>query len=117
MAEDTPPPSNGVPGRAKGYLAMVMPLLIQGGPIVSLVLLVLGGVTLWYMNGHIQHQYAGNKELLLLLLAEKERRVELALRVGQCESRQTQQQTRPQFQRTWTIVPWAWVPCDQEGSP
>ena len=73
--------------RAQGWLATLTPWLERGTPVTLLVLLVLGGLTLWLMAKEIQRMQVSQNELVHLLLAEKEKEVQLALRIGACEGK------------------------------
>jgi hypothetical protein len=76
------PPS---PEQARGWIATFYPLLVQGGPVVSLVLLLLGGFQIWYLMGVIATVQTNNRTLVeRLLTAQDTHRAEL-LRYVHCQ--------------------------------
>lgn len=75
------PPS---PERAQRWLTLIWPMLVQGGPVVSLVLLLLGAVQVWYLLGALSRAQGINRELLDRYLACHAQQVELALKVAHC---------------------------------
>jgi hypothetical protein len=73
------------PESAKGWLALLWPLLLQGGPVVSLVLLLLGAFQIWYLLGAISRVQDNNRMLVeRLLKAQDDHRAEL-LRYVHCQ--------------------------------
>lgn len=73
--------------QACGWLALLWPMVERGTPVTLLLLLALGGVTLWHQRAEVDRLHTSQSELVHLLLAEKEKQVQLALRVGVCEGK------------------------------
>lgn len=80
MAEN----GNGNGGRVKGWLGTFLPVVREGGPITLLIVLVLGGLSLWFLNGQMTRQQSLTTDLVQQLLAEKERRITLMERWVHC---------------------------------
>jgi hypothetical protein len=73
------------PDSAKGWLRVVWPALVQGGPALSLVLLLLGAFQVYYLLGVIHTVQVNNKALVeRLLKAQDDHRAEL-LRYVHCQ--------------------------------
>ena len=69
------PPS---PERARGWLAMLLPLAERAGPVLTLVLAVIASLTVWYLLGALAANRAYTVGVIEKLLACQEARVELA---------------------------------------
>lgn len=65
------------------WLGTLLPVVREGGPITLLLMLVLCGITLYYLNGQLSRQQATTTELVHLLLAEKDARVRDAITCNQ----------------------------------
>lgn len=73
------------PERAKGWLAMAWPLLVQGGPVVSLLLLLIGTSLIWLLLGALERSVVRNQVLTeRLLTLQDTHRAEL-LRYVHCQ--------------------------------
>ena len=51
------------PERARGWLNTILPVLREGGPIVSLVLLLIGGLSIWWLLGTYERARIINQQL------------------------------------------------------
>lgn len=102
------------PSRAKRYLDLFWPLLERGTPVTLLLLLLLGGLTLYAQRGEVTRTHAIVERLYQELGEEKEKRVALAFRVGACEagSGRGPHDTRetPWERPSWWAVPAGWQP-------
>lgn len=72
------------PEQSRKWLGLIWPMLVQGGPAVSLLLLLLGAVQVWYLLGALSRAQGINRELLDRYLACHTQQVELALKVAHC---------------------------------
>lgn len=70
------------PERAKGWLGLLLPLMQQGGPVLSLALAVMMAVTVWYLLGVIGENRKVSIDLLEKVLRCQESKVELARQCG-----------------------------------
>ena len=99
-------PGAPVPARVQGAIAYIYPWLERGGPVVSLVLVVVVSIAIWFMHGMMQDALTRhralidtviernkvlldtladrNRELHAALLSEREKRVEMALKYHHC---------------------------------
>lgn len=66
------------PERARGWLDTILPLLREGGPIVSLVLLLLGGVTIWWLMHALDRSQTISLTLYNKLITCFDRQMEIA---------------------------------------
>lgn len=79
------PPDSSTPQTGlKGWMGHLLPVVREGGPITLLIVLLLGGLTLWFLNSQLTRQQDLTTDLVRQLLAEKDKRVELALRAAEC---------------------------------
>jgi len=56
------------PERARGWLNTILPVLREGGPVVSLVLLLIGSVSIWWLLGTYERARNINQQLYERLL-------------------------------------------------
>lgn len=56
-------------GRTSRVLALVLPVLREGGPIVSLALLLIGAAIVHWLIGELRHQQETTRELVERLLS------------------------------------------------
>ena len=71
------------PERAKSWLALVWPILQQGSAPLALLLLLLGGVQVWYLLGLVTHSQETAVRLFTALQESHKQHIELALRCHQ----------------------------------
>jgi len=64
--------------RLGGWLTTLMPILEKGSAVTLLIVLVLSALTLYQMRSMLQRQQAHTEQLVNILLAEKDKRIELA---------------------------------------
>lgn len=69
------------PNGARGWLATIMPLLREGGPVVALVLLCIGSALVWFMVGALERSVVRNHALVDQLQGCLKGQVELVLRL------------------------------------
>ena len=56
------------PERARGWIDTILPVFREGGPVVSLVLFIIGGVTVWWLLGTYERAREINQQLYERLL-------------------------------------------------
>jgi hypothetical protein len=64
------------PERASGWLGVAMPLIREGGPVVTLVVMLLGALVIWWLLGALGRAQMTNRELVERLLTCVEERGE-----------------------------------------
>lgn len=73
------------PERAQGWLSLLYPLMQQGGPILTLFVLLFGAGTIYYLLGALERSVGRNHVLVERLLTQQaEHRAEL-LRYVHCQ--------------------------------
>lgn len=80
MAPTPEPSPNGSKYGLKGWISDLNAIAREGGPATLLLMLILGGLTLWFLNAELKRQQDLTVDLVHQLLVEKDKRVELALR-------------------------------------
>ena len=68
------------PETAKGWLSTIYPILVQAGPALSLMLLLLGAVQVWYLLGQVSRTQDMNARLYGELMAAKDKHLALVER-------------------------------------
>lgn len=64
------------PERTQGWLSVAMPLIREGGPVVTLVVMVLGALVIWWLLAALGRAQMTNRELVERLLTCVEERGE-----------------------------------------
>ena len=86
----------------------ITPWLERGTPVTLLVLLALGGLTLWFQREEVARLHASQSELVRLLLEEKDKEIALALRIGTCEGKGSRGEVPPASPPIPTLDPVPW---------
>ena len=68
------------------WLKSMVPWLEKGTPVTLLILLVIGGLTLYNQHNEVNRLHDIQFKLGQMLLQEKDKMLELALRLRDCES-------------------------------
>ena len=66
------------PERARGWIATLLPLAERAGPLLTLVIALIAGLTVWYLLGALAANRAYTVGVIEKLLACQEARVDLA---------------------------------------
>lgn len=74
------------PDKARSWIAVIWPTLVQGGPALSLVLLLLGAFQVYYLLGVIATVQANNRTLVERLLEAKDTHRAELLRYVRCQA-------------------------------
>ena len=98
----------GTPGRALGWWERLSPWLERGTPVTLLVLLILGGATLWFQSQEVKRLHTSQSDLVRLLLEAKDAQVSMALRIGNCEGKGSRGEGPMPMPPTPTVVPLPW---------
>jgi hypothetical protein len=65
------------PERARGWLSIILPVLREGGPIVSLTLLLMGTIVVWWLIGALNRSQEISRTFYEKLITCLDKQVEL----------------------------------------
>lgn len=72
------------PNGARGWLATLLPLAERAGPVLSVFLLALGAITVWYMLGLLDRAVSRNHALVDKIIALQDAHRAELVRLAHC---------------------------------
>lgn len=72
------------PQRASSWIATVLPVLERGGPVVALLTLIVGSLTIWYLLGVLDRAVTRNHVLVDKIIALQESHRQEVVRLAHC---------------------------------